>query len=49
MEVIKENNNELNQESNPKKEWIKPDLEILKIEGGSATSAESLAWWNGSV
>jgi hypothetical protein len=34
MEEIKENNNELNQEPNPKKEWIKPDLEIIDIEGG---------------
>jgi hypothetical protein len=41
MEEIKENNNELNQESNPKKEWIKPDLEIINIEGGVAEIVES--------
>jgi hypothetical protein len=41
MEEIKEKNNELNQEPNPKKEWITPDLEIIKIEGGTPTGTES--------
>jgi hypothetical protein len=40
MEEIKEKNNELNQESSPKKEWIKPDLEIIDIEGGFIPGAE---------
>jgi hypothetical protein len=41
MKEINENNNVLNQESNPKKEWITPDLEIMKIEGGTPTGTES--------
>jgi hypothetical protein len=41
MEEINKKTNELNQESNPKKEWITPDLEIMKIEGGTPTGTES--------
>jgi hypothetical protein len=41
MEEINKKTNELNQESNPKKEWITPDLEIMKIEGGPGLGTES--------
>jgi hypothetical protein len=40
MEEIKENNIEFNQESRQKKEWIKPDLEILEIETDTLSKSE---------
>jgi hypothetical protein len=40
MKEINNKINDLNQETNPKKEWIKPDLEIMEIEGGTPASAE---------
>jgi len=40
MAEINEITNELNQESNIKKEWIKPKLEFMSIEGGVSSGTE---------
>jgi hypothetical protein len=40
MAEINEINNEINQESNFKKEWIKPKLEFMEIEGGQPSANE---------